>query len=362
MQRNHNEKWKMDFEEYIKLGEPEQSEKSAAWKTAIGLQDVDGLKISEYLLETAREHIEGRIDIKTAQKRIHSYYKERKKRNEMEEGTKEADIVSSRITELLGEKTFQFSPAEWKTIHKRLFKDVFSHAGEYRTYNITKSEWVLNGETVLYASADSIRATLDYDFGQEKEFSYEGLSADDAVKHIARFTSGIWQIHPFSEGNTRSTAVFIIKYLKTFGFQVNNEVFAENSWYFRNSLVRANYNDLGKGISATTVYLELFFENLLMGYQNRLKNRYIHVDYKEQGVSQSARQVDPKCNNCTLEELAILRELMKNPSATQKELAGIIGKSERTIKTRTVEMQEKGLIRREKGKRNGRWEVLVLCC
>lgn len=359
MPLNENEKWQMDLEEYIRQGEPDQSEKSTAWKTAIGLQDVDGLKISEYLLETAKEHIEGRIDIKAVQKRIQSYYEERQSRIEIEEGTKEADIVSARITELLGERTFQFSPVEWKAIHKRLFKDVFPNAGEYRTYNITKSEWVLNGETVLYASADSIRDTLDYDFGQEKFFSYEGLSAGEAARHIAKFTSGIWQIHPFCEGNTRSTAVFIIKYLKTFGFQVNNEIFAENSWYFRNALVRANYNDLAKGINATTIYLERFFENLLMGYQNDLKNRYIHVDYKEQSVAQSATTDSPKCNNCTLEEIAIMKELKKNPSVTQKELAGIIGKSERTIKTRTVEMQEKGLIRRENGKRSGRWEVLV---
>ena len=180
------------------------------------------------------------------------------------------------------------------------------------------------------------------------------------MKHIAKFTSGIWQIHPFCEGNTRSTAVFIIKYLKTFGFSVNNEIFAENSWYFRNSLVRANYNDLRKGINATTIYLERFFENLLMGYQNELKNRFIHVDYKEQSAIQSAIEKDSKCKNCTLEELAILKELLNNPSITQKELARIIGKSERTIKTRTVEMQKKGLIRRENGKRNGRWEVLVI--
>ena len=224
----------------------------------------------------------------------------------------------------------------------------------------TKSEWVLNGETVLYASADSIRDTLDYDFGREKNFSYEGLSADDAVKHIAKFTSGIWQIHPFCEGNTRSTAVFIIKYLKTFGFSVNNEIFAENSWYFRDSPVRANYKDLRQGINTTTIYLERFFENLLMGYQNELKNRFIHVDYKEQSAIQSAIEKDSKCKNCTLEELAILKELLNNPSITQKELARIIGKSERTIKTRTVEMQKKGLIRRENGKRNGRWEVLVI--
>jgi len=363
MPRNDHEKWQMDLEKYIRQGEPEQSEKSTAWKTAIGLQDVDGLKTSEYLLETAKEHIEGRIDIKTAQKRIQSYYEQRQSRTEIEDGTKEADIVSARIAELLGERTFQFSPAEWKTIHKRLFKDIFPHAGEYRTYNITKSEWVLNGETVLYASADSIRDTLDYDFGQEKEFSYEGLSVGDAVKHIAKFTSGIWQIHPFCEGNTRSTAVFIIKYLKTFGFRVNNEIFAENSWYFRNSLVRANYNNLGKGIIANTIYLERFFENLLMGYQNELRNRFIHVDYKEQSAIQSAKVSDSKSQNgtmkMTLEEIAIIKVLQEEPSATQKRIAELTGKSERTIKRRTVEMQEKGLIRRENGKRNGRWEVLA---
>lgn len=358
---SENNKWQTALEEYIRQGEPEQSEKSTAWKTAIGLQDVDGLKTSDYLLETAKEHIEGRIDIKTAQKRVQSYYEERQSETEIREGTKEADIVSARITELLGERTFQFSPAEWKMIHDRLFKGVFEHAGEYRTYNITKSEWILNGETVLYASADSIKATLDYDFGQEKEFSYEGLSAEDAVKHIAKFTSGIWQIHPFCEGNTRSTAVFIIKYLKTFGFQVSNDVFAENSWYFRNALARANFNDLQKGISATTIYLERFLENLLMGYHNELKNRFIHVDYKENehGRLQSANEDDSKCKNCTLDELAIINEIQKNPEITQKELARRIGKSERTIKTRTVEMQEKNLIQRENGKRNGRWEVLI---
>lgn len=356
-----NKNWQLDLMEYIRQGEPDQTEKSVAWKTAIGLQDVDGLKTSDYLLKTAKEHIEGKIDIKTAQSRVQSYYKERQIRDEIEEGTREADIVSTRIAELLGEKTFQFSPAEWREIHRRLFEGVFDHAGVYRTYNITKSEWVLNGETVLYASAGSIKATLDYDFGQEKEFSYDGLSAADAVKHIAKFTSGIWQIHPFCEGNTRSTAVFIIKYLKTFGFQVNNEIFAENSWYFRNALARANYNDIQKGISSTTVYLEKFFENLLMSAENELKNRYIHVDYDKvfQSADQSAMKTISKCNLCTLEELAIMNELKKKPAITQKELAVRIGKSERTIKTRTVEMQEKGLIRRENGKRNGRWEVLV---
>ncbi|MDD6035880.1 MAG: Fic family protein [Lachnospiraceae bacterium] len=351
--------WELELNEYIRQGEPDKVDKSNAWKTAIGLQDVDGLKTSEYLIETAKEHIEGKITISEADRRIQSYYEERRDRSEVEEDTKEADIVSVRIAKLLGEKTFQFSPVEWQNIHRKLFEGVFSHAGKIRDYNITKKEWVLKGDTVMYAPFDIIRDTLDYDFSQEKTFSYEGLSIEESVKHIAKFTSGIWQIHPFGEGNTRSTAVFIIKYLNTFGFSVSNETFAENSWYFRNALVRANYNDWQNGIHATTEFLEKFFENLLMNAGHELKNRYMHIDFQNESVIQSAKNTISKCKNCTLGERAIIQEIIKNPSITQKELATIIGKSERTIKTRTVEMQDKGLIARENGKRNGRWIVLV---
>ena len=355
--------WKLDLETYIRQGEPSQAEKSVAWQTAIGLQDVDGLKTSEYLLETAKEHIEGNIDMPAARKRIQSYYEERKDRQDVEDGTMEADQVAVRIAELLGEKTFQFSPAAYINVHKRLFTGVFPHAGQLRTYNITKKEWVLNGETVYYASYDSIRETLDYDFGQEKKFSYENVSVMDAVKHIASFASGIWQIHPFCEGNTRTTAVFIIQYLKTFGFKVNNDVFADNSWYFRNALVRANYNDLQNGIHATTEFLELFFENLLMGAKHELKNRYLHIDYGRISPAKSAEIEFSKCKNCTLdctfEELAVLKAIAENPHITQKNLAAVLGKSERTIKAKTVALQEKGYIRRKNGKRNGYWELLV---
>ena len=358
-----NNNWKLELNEYIRQGEPDKVDKIYAWKTAIGLQDVDGLKPSEYLIETAKEHIEGKISITEADKRIYSYYEERKDRDEIEEDTKEADIVSVRIAKLLGEKTFQFSPVEWQNIHRKLFEGVFSHAGKIRDYNITKKEWVLKGNTVMYASFDSIRDTLDYDFAQEKNFSYEGLSLEESVRHIAKFTSGIWQIHPFGEGNTRSTAVFIVKYLKTFGFNISNETFAENSWYFRNALVRANYNDWQNGIHETTKFLEMFFENLLMSAGHELKNRYMHIDYDNQSAIQSANMEISKFQNGTLEvsleELAIINILIKEPTATQKRIAELTGKSERTIKRRTVEMQDKGLICRENGKRNGKWKVLV---
>lgn len=346
--------WQFELTEYMKQGEPDRAERSEAWKTAIGLQDVDGLKTSEYLLDTAKEHIEGKIDIATVQKRVNSYYEQQNARQSVEDGTEEADKVAARIAEILNEKTFQFSPAEYKTIHRRLFADVFKHAGEIRTYNITKKEWVLKGDTVLYASFGSIKDTLDYDFGIEKDFSYEGLSADEAVKHIAKFTADIWQIHPFCEGNTRATAVFIIKYLKSFGFDVNNDLFSENSWYFRNALVRANYNNVKNGITATTKYLELFFENLLFGKNNELKNRYLHIDF------QSDIQSDNSNNqNVTLDELALLKLIAQNPSITQVQLAEKMGVTDRTIKRKMKSLQEKGFIQRANGKRNGHWEILI---
>lgn len=270
--------WQFDLEEYVRQGEAGKAEKSYAWKTAIGLQDVDGLETSAYLLETAKEHIEGTIDMDTARNRIDSYYETRAERRETEKRTEEADRGAARIAQVLSEKTFQFSPAEYRMIHKRLFSGIYDHAGMIRPYNITKKEWVLHGKTVFYASADSINATLEYDFGQEKQFSYQGLSLPESVKHLAKFTSDIWQIHPFCEGNTRTTAVFIVKYLKTFGFHINHDAFAAHSWYFRNALVRANYNDLTRGIHATTEYLEYFFGNLLLGTEHELKNRYLVID------------------------------------------------------------------------------------
>lgn len=270
--------WQFDLEEYVRQGEAGKAEKSYAWKTAIGLQDVDGLETSAYLLETAKEHIEGTIDMDTARNRIDSYYETRAERRETEKRTEEADRVAARIAQVLSEKTFQFSPAEYRMIHKRLFSGIYDHAGMIRPYNITKKEWVLHGKTVFYTSADSINATLEYDFGQEKQFSYQGLSLPESVKHLAKFTSDIWQIHPFCEGNTRTTAVFIVKYLKTFGFHINHDAFAAHSWYFRNALVRANYNDLTRGIHATTEYLEYFFGNLLLGTEHELKNRYLVIN------------------------------------------------------------------------------------
>lgn len=363
---SEDKRWQLELEEYIRQGEPEQAEKSEAWQIAIGLQQVDGLKTSAYLLDTAKEHIEGKITIGEAQNRIQSYYQEHNNRIEIENNTREADIVSARITQLLGEKTFQFSPAELMSIHRRLFEGVFKAAGKLRDYNITKKEWVLNGETVIYASWNSLQETLDYDFKTEKAFSYEGLSLVEAIKHLAKFTSDIWQIHPFGEGNTRATAVFIIKYMRTFGLKVDNEAFKKHSWFFRNALVRANYNDLQNGIHSSTKFLEMFFSNLLLGADYELKNRYTHIDFDfrdEEEDFQSAKLEFSKCQfgtlECTLEEIALLSLISKDKSITQKKLVEETGKSIRTIKRVMASLQERGIIRRVDGKRYGKWEVLV---
>lgn len=209
-----------DFEEYIRQSEPHKREKGYAWQTAIGLQAVDGLKTSDYLRETARQHIEGDITIEEVKLLINRYYESKTARKDVESRTEEADKVSARITELLPEQSFTFSPLEYIAIHRRLFEGIYPHAGTIRDYNITKKEWVLDGETVLYASADSIRETLDYDFAREKEYDYQQHGTAEAVSHIAQFISDLWQIHPFGEGNTRTTAVFTIKYLRTFGFDI----------------------------------------------------------------------------------------------------------------------------------------------
>lgn len=264
------------FKEYIRESEPAKREKGYVWQTAIGLQAVDGLQPSKYLLDTAIRNIEGEISFEEAQQLLQNYY-EAKPSADASDRTEEADKVSARIAALLAERAFSFTPNEYMSIHKKLFTGIYPHAGTYRDYNITKKEWVLNGATVLYASASELRATLEYDFSQEKKFSYKNLSMDEIIHHLAVFVAGLWQIHVFDEGNTRTTAVFFIKYLRTLGLDATNNIFAKHAWYFRNALVRANYNDLKNGVFETTEFLELFLRNLLLGEENLLQNRAMHI-------------------------------------------------------------------------------------
>lgn len=342
--------WNLELSEYIKQGEADKIEKTKLWETAIGLQDVDGLKPSKYLVETAKEHIEGNINIEEVKERVNQYYEVTNGRKDFER-SEEADKVAVRITEILSENAFNFAPTELINIHKRLFAGIFDGAGKYRDYNFTKKEWVLNGDTVIYAPYDTIKESLEYDFEQERNFSYKGLNIDEAIKHLSKFTSNIWQVHPFCEGNTRTTAVFVIKYLRTFGFDINDEVFAENSWYFRNSLVRANYKNFEKGIFEDISFLEKFFKNLLTDANNELKNRYTHID-NISGLSEE------KSNNLSIEEQAILNLIRNNNMITQAEIAEKINKSLRTVKTYMTEMQEKGLIERKNSKKNGEWLII----
>ncbi len=264
------------FKEYIRESEPDKRDKGYVWHTAIGLQAVDGLKTSEYLARTAIRNIEGEISFEEANALLQDYYEANPSRN-ADDRTEEADKVSAKIAAVLSEKAFSFTPNKYLSIHRKLFMGIYSHAGCVRDYNITKKEWVLDGATVLYGSATELRATLDYDFSEEKKFSYRNLSMDEIIHHLAVFISRLWQIHVFEEGNTRTTAVFFIKYLQTLGFDVTNDIFAENAWYFRNALVRANYNDLKNGIYETTEFLELFLRNLLLNEHHPLHNRTLHI-------------------------------------------------------------------------------------
>jgi len=275
-----------DLSEYLRAKDPGKVELAGIWRTAIGLQKVDGLTPSAYLVETARRNIEGEITVAEAGNIIGEYYKSKKIRAEAAKSrTDEADIVSQRIAAILAEPTFSFSPASYVAIHRKLFVGIYKHAGKIRDYNITKSEWVLKKDTVRYESADVIAATLEYEFQRERKFNYKGLTPQETVSHFSRFIADVWQIHAFGEGNTRTTAIFAIKYLRTLGYKVANEIFAENSYYFRNALVRANYTNIPEGVHPTLVYLERFFGNLLLGEDNELKSRFLRVGLQDEPAS-----------------------------------------------------------------------------
>ena len=281
----------LNFDEYIRLGEPAQKERAEAWSVAIGLQAVDGLKTSEYLQKTARRNIEGEITIDEARELVKQYYVKKNAHDAGDEDKEEADRVSSNISKLLQSDAFTYSVAGLAAIHRAVFDGVFKHAGHFRDYDITKKEWVLHGDSVLYGRWQDLRMTIEYDLEQEHQFVYVGLDNDQMVEHIARFVSGLWQIHPFREGNTRTMALFAIKYLRMLGFSVSNDLFANHSWYFRNALVRANYRNVAKGIGHKPIFLVRFFRNLLLGENNILKNRYMLIDAPEEWNLPESEQV-----------------------------------------------------------------------
>lgn len=274
-----------DWEQYERASEPHKRERAEYWRTAIGLQQVDGLQVSDYLRQTAEQHIEGDITIDEARERIKTYYIT-KTSHDNSSGEEEADKVAANIVKLLAEPSFSFTANEMLNIHRHIFTGVFKHAGQIRTYDITKKEWVLRGDTVMYGRAADIRMALEYDIEQERNFSYKGLSADDIVRHLAQFVSLLWQNHPFCGGNTRATALFFIKYVRSLGFQADNTLFVSHSWYFRNALVRANYRNVTKGIEADDTFLIHFLRNLLFGEHHELRNRFMLVNPPEEWAEQ----------------------------------------------------------------------------
>ena len=283
----------LNFDEYIRQGEPQKRERAEAWRIAIGLQAVDGLTTSDYLQETAKRNIEGEISIDEARELVRQYYITKTSHDD-KDNKEEADKVSGNISKLLQTNAFTYSVAGFAAIHRAIFEGVFKHAGQFRNYDITKKEWVLNGDTVLYGRWQDLQMAIEYDLEQERQFNYSKLSRDQTIEHLAKFVAGLWQIHPFREGNTRTTAIFTIKYLRSQGFLINNELFEQHSWYFRNALVRANYRNLSKGISYELVFLVRFFRNLLLGENNLLKNRYMLINSPDEWNLENCEQAPYK--------------------------------------------------------------------
>ena len=327
------------FDEYLRQGEPSQKESAENWKTAIGLQAVDGLQPSAYLIDVAKRNIEGEISLDETRKLIDSYYQSKTVRTPKDEDEEEADKVSANIAKILASKTFAFNTNGYVSLHRRIFEGVFKHAGEIRQYDISKKEWVLEGDSVNYLNWEDLRRALDWDIEQEKNFSYKGLSDDEKIEHIAKFISGIWQIHAFREGNTRTTAIFTIQYLRSLGYEVNNEMFAKHSWYFRNALVRANYRNIQKGIDYSPIYLVRFFRNLLLKDSWVLKNRYLHIrptdEWKEQpriGTPQVPRKLSsstPQVPHKFSQHVETLILSFNDEYMTSAEIMGAIGLKDR---------------------------------
>lgn len=327
------------FDEYLRQGEPSQKESAENWKTAIGLQAVDGLQPSAYLIDVAKRNIEGEITLDETRKLIDSYYQSKTVRTPKDEDEEEADKVSANIAKILASKTFAFNTNGYVSLHRRIFEGVFKHAGEIRQYDISKKEWVLEGDSVNYLNWEDLRRALDWDIEQEKNFSYKGLTDDEKIEHIAKFISGIWQIHAFREGNTRTTAIFTIQYLRSLGYEVNNEMFAKHSWYFRNALVRANYRNIQKGIDYSPIYLVRFFRNLLLKDGWVLKNRYLHIrptdDWKEQpriGTPQVPRKLSsstPQVPHKFSQHVETLILSFNDEYMTSAEIMGAIGLKDR---------------------------------
>ena len=227
--------------DYNEINDPKGYFKQLEWDMAIGLQEVDNLEPSKYLEELIEKSILGELTIEEVEKELKDYYIEKEKQNSINYNELECDFVSMRIVELLEKDDFELSIDYLKYIHKYLFQDVYEFAGEFRNVNFSKHEIILNNDSVAYGDYKSLKESLEYDITLEKEKKYKEMSIVDVIKKITDFSSSIWQVHPFREGNTRTIALFIEKYLISLGYNVYKSLFKDKSVYFRNALVRGNY-------------------------------------------------------------------------------------------------------------------------
>lgn len=359
-----------EFAGYFKAEEPALRERADAWATAIGLQKVDGLTPSAFLFETAKDHIEGKITQNQARRKIRDYYVAQKETNAFNAEAEEADKVSERIAAIINDGGFEFTPEYLVALHGKLFKGVLATAGKIRSVNIKKREWVLKGDSVTYGSSDTIKQSLIRDFIDEREFDYGKVAPRKAIAHFARFIAQIWQVHPFGEGNTRTVAVFAIKYLASIGYRVSNNMFKDNSWFFRNALVRANYADYQNGVKRDWSYLEDFFKNLLLGENNRMKSRYLLIGLSEDDkrkiealtekkncrkVVRKRRLSEKGCQK-TAERIVVL--LLENSMITQSEMAKALGISRQAVQKHLAKLKSVGRVHRVGPDKGGHWEVV----
>lgn len=335
----------MDYHQYRQSTDPDKRTKYAYWQLAKGLQAVDGLKTSSYLDQVAGKNIEGDISAYQAGQLIDSYY-EVKDDRDAERQYEEADRVSARINLLISEVGFSLSSEELKSIHQRLFEGIFVHAGQYRKNNIIKYEWVLDGDTVTYGNAYNLQTSVENLLKQEGLTLYRQLDEEETVWHIARFISSLWVLHPFSEGNTRTTAVFLIKYLRKMGFEINNTAFEKYSRYFRDALVRANYTNVKKKVYADNNPLDRFFSNLLLGTDYELKSRYLHIQAESPSIK-------TKMETSRIDGI-IEQMISANPYVSRKEMADACGVHVKTIERHLAAMPH---IRYVGSAKSGHWEM-----
>ena len=263
--------------EYTEETKPDGYVKKLQWDMAIGLQEVDNLKPSKYLEKLLEENVSGNLTIKQVEEELREYYIEKDKKQELNHNELECDFVSTRIVELLQIDNFELSVDYLKYIHKYLFQDVYEFAGEFRNINFAKHEKILNNDSVAYGDCKALKESLEYDISLEKEKNYKDMNVVEVINNITKFSSSIWQVHPFREGNTRTIALFIEKYLISLGYEVDNTLFKDKSVYFRNALVRSNYFNNYLNIKEESSYLVKFYENLLLGKNNNLHSQDLIV-------------------------------------------------------------------------------------